>query len=530
MTAGWLLLAGNLVALVWRVVLVHRYRPVGAYPDGRLPTCTVVVPAYNEGRQVYRTLRSIVASDYPEGKLQVIAVDDGSRDDTWDWILRAAASTRGRILPLRLLENRGKRQALDAGFRRARGDIVVTIDSDAEAESGTLRCLLSPFVREPRLGAVAGNVRVLNRNQGLIPRMLDVAFGYAFDFIRASQSMVDTVMCTPGALAAYRRDLLMKVRPEWLTQRFCGREANIGEDRALTNLILREGRGVHFQRTAVVRTNVPVRYRGLCRMFLRWARSNIRETLVLSGFAFGRFRESPAWGARVNLLLHWLSMTVGQAMKTVGLGCLVWMPGAFGPHLLLGAVIAACVPAGFYAIRHRSTNAVWMYAYALFWLVGLSWIGLYAWLTPHRTGWLTRGIAGRAGMPGAGPVAAGPSGAAAPPCVHLPCLGVALSQGPVAAALGHALAEYTSGASGADALRAPADAWGAEGDPLADELTCGVAYDVRLPAAACPGGASLRGRGNQAVNVPLAALLVAVADEMLGTFGGAAPASGLPAA
>ena len=160
----------------------------------------------------------------------------------------------------------------------------------------------------------------------------------------------------------------------------------------MTNLILRQGYLVRFQRDAVVHTNVPTSYKSLCRMFLRWARSNVRETLVLSRFAFGRFRRSPATGARVNLLLHWMGMTLGNAMKLVALVYLLWMPGLFGLRLLLGAAVSASVPAVFYAIRFRSTHALWAFAYSVFWLVGLSWIGLYALLTPHKTAWLTRGL------------------------------------------------------------------------------------------------------------------------------------------
>ena len=100
---------------------------------------------------------------------------------------------------------------------------------------------------------------------------------FSFDFMRASQSMVKTVMCTPGALSAYRKSIVMGVLDEWVDQTFLGRPANIGEDRALTNLILRKGYDVVFQQSARVYTEVPVGYANLCKMYLRWARSNVRE-------------------------------------------------------------------------------------------------------------------------------------------------------------------------------------------------------------------------------------------------------------
>jgi hyaluronan synthase len=130
---------------------------------------------------------------------------------------------------------------------------------------------------DERVGAVAGNVRVENSNRGALPMMMDTAFVFSFEFIRAGQSVINTVMCTPGALSAYRGSVLLKVLNEWLGQTFMGRRANIGEDRALTNLILREGYLTRFQKNALVYTEVPMTYRNLYKMLLRWARSNVRE-------------------------------------------------------------------------------------------------------------------------------------------------------------------------------------------------------------------------------------------------------------
>ena len=381
------------LTLIWRVVLVLKYRPAPLCLDEKLPTCGVIVPAYNEGRQVLDTLRSIAQSDYPQDRLNIVAVDDGSKDDTWFWIQQAVREMPGRITPIRLLKNQGKRRALFTGFKHCRSEIFVTIDSDSQVEPQTIRCLVAPFVQNANVGAVAGNVRILNLNEGVIPRMLDVNFAFSFDFLRVSQSMVNTVMCSPGALSAYRSDLVRQVLPQWIYQKFLGRPANIGEDRAMTNMILKLGYFVHFQSTAVVYTKAPTGYRGLCKMFLRWARSNIRETLVLTRFVFTPFRKGPMLGARINLLLGLMSLTVGQCMKLVLLGWLISMPEILGVRMLLGAVSAGLLPFLFFIYRYRSSDALWAFAYSVFSVTGLWWIGLYASITPQKTGWLTRDLA-----------------------------------------------------------------------------------------------------------------------------------------
>lgn len=388
---GSVFLLINGAILIWRFILFFRYRPAPACPEGALPPCTVIVPAYNEGEQVFLTLRSLVQSRYPSEKLQIIAVDDGSNDDTWDWIRRAEKTFPGRITPIRMPVNKGKRHALYAGFQQSRGEVIITVDSDSVVESQTIWRIVSPFVHDPRVGAVAGNVRVLNRTGGLIPRMLEVLFMYSFDFIRAGQSMVNAVLCTPGALSAYRAHVVMRVLPGWLAQTFWGRPANIGEDRAMTNLILREGYHTHFQQDAVVYTSVPVRYRMLCRMFLRWARSNIRETLVMSSFAFRRFREGSMLGARINLLTGWLALTKSQLLFMGTLANLFMYPGNYTFQVLFGIIVSSSLMAGLYCWRQKSADGLWAYVYGVFWFVALFWITPYAILTSHKTGWLTRG-------------------------------------------------------------------------------------------------------------------------------------------
>ncbi|WP_165703930.1 glycosyltransferase [Enhygromyxa salina] len=375
--------------LLWRVLLVARYRPTASVADAQLPTVTVLVPAYNEGAQVRGSLVSLVCSDYPRDKLQIIAIDDGSRDDTWTWMKRAAAQLGQQIELVHCPVNRGKRHALYEGFLRARGEVIVTVDSDSEVLSDTLRNLVSPLVVDPRIGAVAGNVRVLNRDAGAIARMLDVSFNHAFEFMRASESQVAAVMCCPGALSAYRRVLIDEFREQWITQTFLGAPAAIGEDRSMTNHVLRRGHHVRFQANAIVLTEVPTTTGQLARMLLRWARSNVRESLVMTGFALRRFRQGSQVGPRLNLGLS-LIRTIGGGLAVIPTVVMILLAPIAIPWMLGAALIAGLLPAAVYAMTRSRRGAVWAFGYALYSLLCLSWITAFALITAHRSGWLTR--------------------------------------------------------------------------------------------------------------------------------------------
>lgn len=395
--AGWRwwlsCLVGSLggAFLVWRLRLALRYRALGSVADDELPFVTVVVPAYNEGSQVGRTLDSIMASDFPRYKLRVIAVNDGSADDTWEHIRAAVNRHPGRIEGVDCRCNRGKRHALYAGIVRARGSVLVTIDSDSEIEVQTLRNLVSPFVVDPHVGAVAGNVRVLSRQHGALPRMLDVSFTYGFDFLRASQSEAGAVLCTPGALSAYRMDLVEGVLAEWVDQSFLGRPANIGEDRAMTNLILSGGWRVVFQRNARVHTEVPSSFVPLCKMLLRWARSNVRETLLMTSYVLRWARRRGPDGLTLNYLQQVSRLLLAALLAGPGLWMLLTVPQLVVPLSLAGALLSATLPALVYAwMRRDPRGALWAFAYAGYSLLGLGWIQLLALVTPHRSAWLTR--------------------------------------------------------------------------------------------------------------------------------------------
>lgn len=381
---------------IWRLYLVANYKPTIPCNDDELMLCTVIVPAYNEGRQVLHTLRSVVRSDMPADKIQIIAVDDGSKDDTWYWIQKAVSQFPGRIQAIRMAKNAGKRHALYNGFMQTKGDVIVTIDSDSLIESHTIRRLISVFKKEENVGAVAGSVRVLNLHQGLIPRMLDIAFAFSFDFYRASQSQVNSVFCTPGALSAYLKKPLMDNLDRWMNQTFMGQISTIGEDRAMTNFILKDGYKVKFQSDAIVYTNVPVAYKQLCKMLLRWGRSNVRETLYMGTFVFKNFRDTDRMATRINFATSMINTVVPRFIITLVVLLAFMRPDLMAAQLMTGALLATLVQGSFYYFRRRSTDAIWAFIYSLFAAVALSWIVPYSILTAKNGKWLTRDIAPKA--------------------------------------------------------------------------------------------------------------------------------------
>lgn len=380
----------HVLFLIYLFSLYIKYKQTPTAADEDLPTCTVIVPAYNEGKLVYETLLSLAGSNYPMDKLEILAVDDGSKDDTWLWIQKAKEVLGNRLQIFQQPKNMGKRHALYRGFTEGTGEIFVTVDSDCIVDDNTLRNLLSPFHFDKKCGAVAGNVHVLNKTEGIIPKMLNISFTFSFEFVRSAQSTVGSVFCTPGALAAYKREAVMHCLDEWMNQLFMGKPSTIGEDRAITNMILKQGYNVLYQNNAHVYTNVPVKYENLYKMYLRWERSNIRENIMMSRFAFSNFNKDNVGALRLILFMQWLKVITAIPLFICIVYFFISNPLYFIASSLAGILVFSSIQLFFYARKYSFREGLLAYCYSIFYLFSLCWITPYAILTASNGGWLTR--------------------------------------------------------------------------------------------------------------------------------------------
>ena len=371
-----------------RVALAAGYRPVSVeVEDAELPRVVVAVPAFNEAEHVEETLDALFALDYPADRLRVVVVDDGSTDATWERV--QVASRRHPLLDgIRFSRNRGKRAAMAAAVRAADdAELVVFVDSDSVLAPDAVREIVKPFVVDAagEVGAVTGHADVLNADQTLLTRLQQVRYFAAFRVIKAAESRFGRVTCASGCFSAYRREHLLQVLPVWENQTFLGQEATFGDDRALTNYLLRRGHLVRYQSTATSVTRVPHRWRAFLTQQLRWKKSWTRESLTLARFAW-RWPLLASFGAYASMLFQLLG-------PLVALNSLVVRPlvGGADPWLYLVGLHTVAVLYGLlYAGCRRSPDWWAGVVYALIYSVVLSWQIYWAMLTARNTSWGTR--------------------------------------------------------------------------------------------------------------------------------------------
>jgi len=378
-------------ALLLQTVLWLRYKPQAFGPDEEIhwPFVSVVMSALNEEELVGKAIDSIFNSNYPQDKLELICINDGSRDMTFYRMMRAKQKYGDRIQVINFRKNLGKRKALYAGLKKSKGEVIVTFDADSKMGRSALRNLVTPLIKDKGTGAVSGRVAVLNEKENFLTRMLSVRYSISFDFGRAYQSVYGTVVCCPGALTAYRRELLQRFMPEFLNQRFLNTPCRHGEDRALTTLILRTGHMVRYQSNAVVYTTVPSKFSGMNKMYLRWTRSYIRETIFLSRFIFSRYRTKN----RALPIIDFLFLNFLHPFHLFSLSIVAYS-FAINPLFMIRhmafLIISSFILSLYYLRTNKSLAFLYGIPYGIITALFLWWIVPFSALTMRNQSWLTR--------------------------------------------------------------------------------------------------------------------------------------------
>ena len=345
---------------------------------------SVLVPAYNEAKCIENTVRSLMAGEHP---IEVIVIDDGSGDGTAR-IVEAMGLPNVRVV--RQL-NAGKPAALNRGLANARYDIVVMMDGDTVFEPATVRELVQPF-GDPRVGAVAGNAKVGNRDS-LIGAWQHIEYVMGFNLDRRMYDVLRCMPTIPGAVGAFRRSALERVGGM--------SDDTLAEDTDITMAMHRDGWRVVYAEKARAWTEAPETVQQLWSQRYRWSYGTMqaiwkhRRAVVEKG-ASGRF-------GRVGLPLVSLFMVVAPLLAPL-IDVFLLYGVVFGPTqktivawLGVLAIQATCAAYAFRLDRERMTHLISLplqqilYRQLMYVVLLQSWItaltgGRLRWQKLRRTG------------------------------------------------------------------------------------------------------------------------------------------------
>ena len=267
-----------LVWLLWvaKVVLSRRYRPFTAEHHART---SIIVPVVDEPLDLFRDVLTRVTEQNPD---EVIVVINGKPNPD----LQAVCDEFAPLVRWVHTPIPGKRNAVKIGTEMSRYEITVLLDSDTIWTPGALGELVKPFA-DPRVGGVTTRQRILEPERSWITRWADWLENSRSLYSMPAQSVLGQVGCLPGRTIAFRRDILMKVMDDFMTQKFMGVFLEVSDDRTLTNLTLKAGYRTVYQHTSLVYTDAPLEVKKLFKQQLRWARGSQYNTLRMLPWMLG---------------------------------------------------------------------------------------------------------------------------------------------------------------------------------------------------------------------------------------------------
>ena len=261
-------------ALLWFSYLAHLARYREEYPAHFLPLVSILVPAYNEGAVIQGSIRSLLQLDYP--RYEIIVIDDGSKDDTYRKALAFEGTHGGASVRVIRKKNGGKSRALNTGIAAANGEFVLCMDGDSALHPMTLRRAVR-HLADPRVAAVAGSVKVVNRSN-LLSSLQGLEYVEGLNMVRAAQGFFRLVNIIPGPIGLFRKSALDKVG---------GYDHDtFAEDCDLTLKLLMEGWQIQYEPGSIAYTEAPEQLLDLLKQRYRWTRgilqaiSKHKRTLV----------------------------------------------------------------------------------------------------------------------------------------------------------------------------------------------------------------------------------------------------------
>lgn len=299
-------------------VLIMAYLYVTKYTveekNGYYPFVSIIVPVYNEGIVVKDSIDSLLELDYHN--YEIIIVNDGSSDNTAEVAETLVGWQQGRSSQVKISlinkPNGGKSKALNAGIQYSEADFVLCMDGDSQLSSNTLKMAVRHFM-DPAVGAVAGNVKVLNRRK-FFTDLQALEYVEGLNMARSAQGFLKMVNIIPGPIGIFRKKAIQEVGY------YCS--DTFAEDADLTLKILAAGWKINYEPNSIAITEAPQKLHQLLKQRYRWTRgiiqaikkhkhhiynptTNFNNTLVLWSMVY----ESLIWPA-MNIFANLFFITV----------------------------------------------------------------------------------------------------------------------------------------------------------------------------------------------------------------------------
>ena len=351
------------------------------------PTISFAVPSKNEEENIRETILRIAKTDYPKKKFDIIVINDGSTDNTLNEMIEAkkiAAKLGVKVVVVDWRINKGKREGMAECIKISKNDIMIFIDSDSFVDTNTAKELVKYFFNR-KVGAVAGHAYVANEDKNFLTKMQAVRYYVAFKAYKSAEALFGKVTCCSGCCSAYRREYLLPIIDKWLNQKFLGVKCTYGDDRALTNFLLKKNYTALYSPTALAYTFVPDKFSVFMKQQLRWKKSWVRESFKASAFMW---KTNP-----IMSISFYIGLLLPLLAPIIIVRALLWYPyinHSLPLFYLFGLLIMAVIYGMYYYLYTGDKKWPYGVLFASFCTLILMWQLPWAVMNLRDSSWGTR--------------------------------------------------------------------------------------------------------------------------------------------
>lgn len=366
------------------------------------PTITFLIPCWNEQDTVKKTIESVLSLEYPKHKFHIIAIDDGSKDNTWQILQEYQGHPQVTVLTK---ENGGKHSALNHALTFVTSELVASFDADTEIETNALMKAVPLFMKDDKLMALGGTV-LISEPKTFVQKAQEIEY-QIFAFTKKMLGLAEGVFVVPGAFSIFRKEVFDIVGGY--------RNAHNLEDIELTMRMHTYGLKIDHAHNAIVRTKGPDTVKGLFKQRLRWSHGFIMNMIDYRTLLFNKtYKNLGMFTLPMTVFTYFILLFVfGYSVYKVGLAAyesllklyLVGFTHVELPRLdlffvntkiyaimalfvyvtiitsyILGRRLAGVTKQNFWNIPYF----ILIYSFlAPFWVIK----SIYSWLTAKRVGW-----------------------------------------------------------------------------------------------------------------------------------------------
>ncbi len=238
-------------------ILAEKKIKIPLFDEKKAPMVSIIIPAYNEEKGIAQTIKSACNINYPKDRLEIIVVDDGSRDKTYKIALENKSK---QVRVFRLEKNSGKGCAMNFAIKKANGEFIITMDADNTIVETDALIKMIPHFFDKEVICVSPSMVVYNP-RGILQRVQQIEYLFGI-FLRKSFATLNAIHITPGAFSAYRKSFFDKygLFPE----------SNLTEDMEMALRIQYNNFRIVNEPSAVIYTVVPNKFKALMIQRRRW--------------------------------------------------------------------------------------------------------------------------------------------------------------------------------------------------------------------------------------------------------------------